>query len=146
MILRIATLVDTRDDVVSVPNVLGVIKVHARGNGSKLGIELKDFDQVMIEDDLKSVHRLDPLVAKILKLRNDFIAHRSINIVATHRINLLPELTNEEVITILDLVYDLATKYSMLYGKNRTSRSLPGSDDYNHLLDGLRKGFDLGEM
>ena len=64
-------------------SVLGVINIHARGNGSTLGIELKDFDKVKIEDDLKSVHRLDPLVAKILNVRNDFIGHRSINIVAT---------------------------------------------------------------
>lgn len=145
-ILRIATMVDPRDDVVSVPNILKIIKINAVGKGSRLGIELDDFDKAKIDNDIKSVHKLDPIVAKILKLRNDFIAHRSVNIVATRRINLLPELKNEEVSSILDLVYELATKYSKLYGKNITSRSMPGSNDYKHLLEGLRKWYDLGAM
>ena len=84
-------------------------------------------------------------MAKILKLRNDFIAHRSINIVATHRINLLPEIKNDEVNAVLDLVYEVATKYSMLYGHNRTSRQMIGSDDYKSLFAALRKGYGLGE-
>jgi hypothetical protein len=145
VILRIATMLDPRDDVVSIPSILKTINVHARGNGSKLGIELQNFDGVKIEDDIKSVHKLDPVVAKILKLRNDFIAHRSVNIVATHRINLLPEIKNDEMNAILDLAYDLATKYAVLYGHNRTSRPMMGSDDYKRLFKALRKGYDLGE-
>jgi hypothetical protein len=146
VILRIATLLDPRKDVVSVPNILRIIKINALGNGSKLGIELEDFDEVKIDDDIKSVHKLDPVVDKILTPRNDFLAHRSINIVATHRINLLPELKNEEVTAMLDLLYDLATKYALLYGQHRTGRHMVSSDDYKSLLGALRKGFDLGEI
>ncbi len=142
-ILRLAMLLDPRKDVVSVPNLLRIIKVNAPVNGSKLGIELKDFDSVKVDDDIKRVHRLDPTVAKILTLRNDFLAHRSINIVSTHRTNLLPEIKNEEVTALLDLLYDLATKYAMLYGQNRTARTMVGSDDYKSLLEALRRGFDL---
>jgi hypothetical protein len=145
-ILRIATLLDPRKDVVSVPNILRIIKINAPSNGSKLGIELDDFDKVKIDDDIKSVHKLDPLVDKILTMRNDFLAHRSINIVATHRINLLPELKNAEVTAMLDVLYEIATKYAMLYGQHRTMRSMIGSDDYESLLDALRKGLDLSEM
>jgi hypothetical protein len=145
VILRLATMLDPRKDVVSMPNILRLIDIHARGNGSQLGIELADFDSVKIEDDIKSVHKLDPVVEKILTLRNDFIAHRSANIIATHRINLLPEIKNEEVNAMLDLLYDLATKYAVLYGKNRTSRRMVGSDDYKLLFEGLRKGYALGE-
>jgi hypothetical protein len=46
---------------------------------------------------------------------------------------------------ILDLAYDLATKYAVLYGHNRTSRHMVGSDDYKCLFKALRKGYDLGE-
>src|ERR1017187_1476472 len=80
VILRIATLLDPRADVVSVPNILRIIKANSRCNGSTLGIELDDFDKVKVDDDIKSVHKLEPTVAKILILRNAFIAHRSINI------------------------------------------------------------------
>jgi hypothetical protein len=146
VILRLATMLDPRKDVVSMPNILRLIEIHARGNGSRLGIELADFDSVKIEDDIKSVHKLEPVVEKILTLRNDFIAHRSANIIATHRINLLPEITNDEVNAMLDLLYNLATKYAVLYGQNPTSRHMIGSDDYQHLFKALRKGFDLGEM
>jgi hypothetical protein len=144
-IIRIATLLDPRRDVVSVPNLLRIIKINAPGNGSKLGIEIQDFEKVGIDDDIKSVHKLDPVVDKILTLRNEVLAHRSINIVATHRINLLPELNNEEVNEILDLLYRIATKYAMLHGQNRTLRSMVGSDDYKRLLKALKKGFALGE-
>jgi hypothetical protein len=144
-ILRIATLLDPRKDVVSVPNILRIINIHARGNGSKLGIELENFDEVKIEDDIKSVHRLDPVVDKILTMRNDFLAHRSINIVATRRINLLPELKNQEVSAMLDLVYQLATKYAVRYGQNPTMRSMVGADDYKTMLEALRSGFDFGD-
>lgn len=40
-IIRIATLLDPRKDVVSVPNMLRIINIHARGNGSKLASNLK---------------------------------------------------------------------------------------------------------
>jgi hypothetical protein len=90
--------------------------------------------------------KLDPIVAKILKLRNEFIAHRSINVVATHRTNLLPAITNDEVNIVLDLLYDLSTKYAMLYGHNKTSRFMVGCDDYKSLFAALRKGYDLGEI
>jgi len=100
---------------------------------------------VKIEDDIKSVHRLDPVVDKILTMRNDFLAHRSINIVATRRINLLPELKNQEVSAMLDLVYQLATKYAVRYGQNPTMRSMVGADDYKTMLEALRSGFDFGD-
>jgi hypothetical protein len=145
-IIRIATLLDPRKDVVSVPNMLRIIDIHARGNGSKLGIELENFDAVKIEDDINSVHRFDPIVDKILTMRNAFLAHRSINIVATHRISLLPEIRNDEVSAMLDLLYRLATKYALLYGQNQTARSMVGSDDYKSLLEALRKGFELPEL
>ncbi len=103
-----------------------MINIHARGNGSTLGIELKDFDKVKIEDDLKSVHRLDPLVAKILNVRNDFL-------LAT--------------VYIIIALWQTLVIWMPLYGKTeRVSQRKPGSDDYKHLLDGFRKGFDLGEM
>lgn len=146
VILRLATMLDPRKDVVSMPNILRLIEIHARGNGSRLGIELADFDSVKIEDDIKSVHKLEPVVEKILTLRNDVIAHRSANIIATHRINLLPEITNDEVNALLDLLYNLATKYAVLYGQNPTFRHMIGSDDYQQLFKALRKGFDLGKM
>ena len=107
---------------------------------------MADFDSVKIEDDIKSVHKLEPVVEKILTLRNDVIAHRSANIIATHRINLLPEITNDEVNALLDLLYNLATKYAVLYGQNPTFRHMIGSDDYQQLFKALRKGFDLGKM
>ncbi len=146
VILRIATMLDPRKDVVSMPSILGLINIHARGNGSKLGIELDNFKAVKIEDDIKSVHKFDPVVDKILTLRNEFIAHRSVNVVATHRLNLLPEIKNEEIDAILDLLYELSTKYAMLYGFNRTSRHMIGSDDYKQLFKALRKGFALNPM
>ncbi len=146
VILRIATLLDPRKDVVSMPNILRLIDIHARGNGSKLGIELDNFDAVKIDEDIKSVHKLDPTVEKVLTLRNDFIAHRSVNIIATHRINLLPEIKNDEISAMLDLLYDLATKYAVLYGHNRTGRKMMGSDDYKRLFAALRKGYALSEM
>lgn len=145
-ILRIATLLDPRKDVVSVPNMLRIINIHARGKGSKLCIELENIDEVKIEDDIKSVHRFDPVVDKILTMRNDFLAHRSINIVATRRISLLPEIKNEEVSAMLDLLYRLATKYALLYGQNQTMRTMVGSDDYKSLLEALRKGLDLPKI
>jgi hypothetical protein len=141
-ILRIATLLDPRKDVVSMPNLLRIINMHARGNGSKLGIELENVDAVKIESDIKSVHKFDSVVDKILTMRNDFLAHRSINIVATRRINLLPEIKNEEVSAMLDLLYRLATKYAVLYGQNQTMRSTVGEDDYQSMLEALRKGFE----
>src|ERR1700691_3874565 len=61
VILRLATMLDPRKDVVSMPNILRLIEIHARGNGSGLGIELADFDSVKIEDDIKSVHKLEPV-------------------------------------------------------------------------------------
>ena len=64
--------------------------------------------------------------------------------VATHRMNLRSEIKNEEVNAILDLAYELATKYSVLYGRNRTSRIIVGSDDYKYLFEVLRKGYALG--
>lgn len=143
VILRMATMLDPRKDVVSMPNILRIINIHARGNGSKLGIELSDVESVKIEDDIKRVHKFDPVVDKILTLRNDFIAHRSVNIVAAHQINLIPQIKNEEVDAMLDLLYELATKYAMLYGHNRTSRFMVGSDDYQQLFKALRKGFNL---
>lgn len=60
--------------------------------------------------------------------------------------NLLPEIKNEEVNAILDLLYELSTKYAMLYGFNRTSRHMIGSDDYKELFKALRKGFALDPM
>lgn len=145
VIIRLATLLDPRKDVVSVPNILRIIKIHAPGNGSQLGIEIPHFDNNMIEEDLKRVHKLDPTVDKILTLRNDFLAHRSVNIVATHSTDLLPTILNDEITQIIDLVYETTTKYALLYGQNQTLRYMVGSDDYKTLLKALKDGFGLEE-
>jgi len=145
VIIRLATLLDPRKDVVSVPNILRIIETHAPGKGSKLGIELPDFDPSMIQEDIKRVHKLEATVEKILTLRNKFLAHRAAAVVATHSTHLLPEILNEEITQMIDVVYETATKCAVFYGQNRTARYVVGSDDYKAMFKALKNGFGLEE-
>ena len=106
-ILRMATMVDGRDDVVSEcfgsdqhPRARKWLDVRNRTQGFR---QSENRRRPQERPPARPFGSENPEGAERLH------GHRSINIVATQRINLLPDLANEE-------------------------------------LDGLRKGFDLGEM
>lgn len=140
VVIRLATLLDSGKDVVSMPNILRIIKDHVSASNSALGIGIPDFDQKALDSDIRSVSKSDARIAKILNLRNKFLAHRDTGIVANHALPLLPNLLNKEIDDVMDLLYDLASRYCRLYGLAPTIRPFPGDDDYKRMLELLKAG------
>ncbi|MBZ5724093.1 MAG: hypothetical protein LAP87_03780 [Acidobacteriia bacterium] len=98
-------------------------------------------DPGSLEKEINSVSATtDPLVSRLVKLRNGSVAHNDADLVRLGSLKSLGGLGHEEVQTLLDRAVRIASQYSRIYRASWSSTKVVGADDYEHVLSLLRKG------
>ena len=141
VVLRLGRLYDPSKGALSLGNLLRTIQDHA-GNGTSaaLGSSVSGLDIASVEADLKNVSADDPVVSRLMEIRNQYLAHRQARLVSSGTFASLPELRQIDIETLLNTACRVATKYSHLYGRPMLSQRIIGADDYRYMLNLLRLG------
>jgi hypothetical protein len=82
----------------------------------------------------------DPLVSRLCRLRNQFLSHVDPNPIRLGTTSTLSWLKLEEMGTLIKRARRILARYSLTYRASLTSSKVMGADDYNHLLDLVRRG------
>jgi hypothetical protein len=117
-------------------------RMLAQADGITLIDHFEPLDLNSLETDLRSVSLDDALVARLTKLRNETLAHRSGDLVRLSDLTSIAGLGPADVETMLSRARAIVQKYSLLYRRSFVSSKLAGGDDYEYLLSLLRRGFD----
>jgi len=82
----------------------------------------------------------DPLVYRLCKLRNAALSHVEPNLVRLGTASMLPRLDDREIQTLLNRACRILARYSLTYRASLVSARVVGADDYNHMLELIRRG------
>jgi hypothetical protein len=138
VILRLGRLFDPHAIAVSLGNLLQTIHDGVTTSAfSHLGIKVEELDLKILETDLETVSESDPLVARLMDIRNDYLAHRASRVVLGKS---LPTFPREDIETLLNRASSMLEKYGTACGRPYVSRQYAGEDDYKHLFELLRRG------
>ena len=96
------------------------------------------IDRSILDEEIASVSGADPLVARLHKLRNTALSHRSAEVVRTSGSRPLRPLPDADIEALLARARALTAKYSLLYKASRYA-GVAGADDYRTLLRLLRE-------
>jgi predicted peroxiredoxin len=93
VVLRLTRLFDPTKGVLSIYNLLQTIHHHGLNlTLDSLGLNVSGVDSVAIREELKIVAETDPLVSRLMQLRNKYLAHRGADLVSRGTFSSLPEL------------------------------------------------------
>jgi hypothetical protein len=141
VLVRLGALVDPKEDVVSVPNFLRLIKQQVDPNKSVLATTQSSLDALKIDDDIKTVDKDQSVIHKVRKLRNKIVAHRDMSVVVRDALHELPTLPDVDIEALLTVLYEMVGKYCSTVGVKRIALHFPGDDDYKNLFKIMRLGF-----
>jgi hypothetical protein len=97
-------------------------------NPSTLGIDIRRVSE-----------EHDPLVSRLCKLRNQVLSHVDPNPVRLGTTSTAPWLKGKEIGILINRARKILTRYSLTYRASLTSARVLGADDYQHLLDLVRR-------
>jgi hypothetical protein len=143
VILRLGRLFDPTNGALSLGNFLETIHNHALNHSlGSLGLDVPGLDTAAIQEELKQVSDADPLVSRLMQVRNQYLAHRQASLVRRGTFDSLPELRREDIDTLLNRASAIVDKYCRLYDRPLMSVRFVGADDYKHMLDLLKAGLE----
>jgi hypothetical protein len=151
-VFRLARLYDQHDCSLSLKRFLLTIKAgketfsqeafrkRLKDNPYVEGL-FRSLNPATLRADIRRVsEEHDPLVARLCKLRNQSLAHVDPNPIRLGTTSSLPWLKLQEMGTLIKRARRILTRYSLTYRASLTSSKVMGADDYNHLLDLVRRG------
>ena len=97
VILRLGRLYDPDNAAISLGTLLQTMNRHASTPGPELLPCITKLDRSKIEQEMISVSDSDPTVKKLLKVRNEYLAHRGAHHVAKGHFKTLPTLQRREI-------------------------------------------------
>ena len=143
VILRLGRLFDPTNGALSLGNFLQTIHNHAANHSlGSLGLDVPELDTAAIQEELRKVSNADPLVSRLMQVRNQYLAHRQASLVSRGTFDSLPELRREDFETLLNSASTIVDKYCRLYGRPLMLVRFVGADDYKHMLDLLKVGLE----
>ncbi len=110
-------------------------------NGEQLLERFEPLDLSTVDADSIAVSTDDDRVDRLVKLRNETLAHRSGELVRLADLTSIAGLGPADVEVLLKRAIALLQKYSMLYRRSFVSTKLVGGDDYEYLFTLLGRGF-----
>jgi len=141
VVLRLGRLFDLTKGALSLGNFLQTIHHHAtKGALDSLGLDVPGLDTAATLEELKSVSQTDPLISRLMRVRNQYLAHRDVSLVSSGSFSSLPELRREDIEMLLNRASQIGDKYCQLYRRPIVSPRFVGADDYKHMLRLLKLG------
>jgi AbiU2 len=141
VVLRLGRLFDPHPTALSLCSLLQTVGHAVKTPALQyLGLDPSTLDAATLQVELGTVVRSDPLVSRLIELRNEYLAHRASRLVSSGSFSTLPRLDREALETLLNRAFLIAEKYSHLCGRPLLARWYPGADDYKDMLNLLRLG------
>jgi hypothetical protein len=154
-LFRLARLYDQHDCSLSLKRFLltvrasveyfsdGARRTRLKANPFVEGLLSRKLSLSTLGGDIRRVSQEgDQLVYRLCNLRNKSLSHVDPNPVRLATVSTLPRLKQEEVQILLNRACKILNRYSLTYRASTFSATVVGADDYNHLLDLVRRGRD----
>jgi hypothetical protein len=101
---------------------------------------LANLDMTELDREIIDVSDADPIVAKLLLIRNEYLAHRGTRHVTKGTFASLPSLDRDEISTLITRALDLLCKYRERLGYPQLSWGHHEAEEFQTLLSLLRAG------
>jgi hypothetical protein len=112
---------------------------------SDLAKHVRRPDEAMLIADAAAVSAKDPIVGRLLHLRNRVLAHRDPNVVIGIVKDPIEALTGADVETLLDRAGRLVNSYSSLYRAESSLMKIVGQEDFKTVLLDVRRHLEERE-
>lgn len=157
---RLSRLYDQTKRALNLPNFLQTIQVNvARFDSGAFRTRYKTNqfidnlsktnrrpDDATLAADLASVsERTDPLVARLVDIRNRVLAHRDPSVLLSPNPNDVFSLSEAEFDTLIVRAQTIVNRYSRLFSAQTNSMKIVGEDDFRSVLSYVREGVQAAE-
>ena len=142
LVLRLGRLYDPHAAATSLGNLLQTMKENASSASTILPEELTNVDLTELDREIAQVSAADQIVAKLLSIRNEYLAHRGTRHVTACTFVSLPRLAGDELSTLLTRALDLLGKYRERLGYVPLGWGHDEAEELQTLLSLLRAGRD----
>ena len=109
--LRLGRLYDPHASATSLGNLLQTMKENVFHAGTIFPPSLANLDMTELDREITDVSDADPIVKKLLLIRNEYLAHRDKRHVTRGTFAYLPSLDRDEISTLITRALDLLSKY-----------------------------------
>ena len=140
--LRLGRLYDPHATATSLGNLLSTMKENALRASTVFPASLADLDTTELDREITDVSDADPIVKKLLLIRNEYLAHRGTQHVTRGTFASLPSLDRDEISTLITRALDLLRKYRERLGYPQLLWGHHEAEEFQKLLSLLRAGRD----
>jgi len=140
VVLRLGRLYDPHGSATSLGNLLQTIKDGSRGTARFVPVAIADLDGAELDSDIAAVSDENPTVAKLLRVRNEYLAHRSTLHVTKGTFASLPTLERDEISTLMMRAFEVLEKYRERLGYSQIGWGHQGTEEFCKLLSLVRAG------
>lgn len=140
VILRLGRLYDPHPTTTSLGNLLQTMKENAPRASTVFPASLANLEMAELDSEIIEVSDNDPIVAKLLLIRNEYLAHRGKQHVMKGTYGSLPSLNRDEIYTLLARALDLLRKYRERLGYPPLGWGHQEAEQFRTLLSLLRAG------
>lgn len=142
VVLRLGRLYDPHATAISLGNLLQTMKENASGGSAEFPPSIANLDITEPDREISDVSEVDTAVAKLLVLRNEYLAHRGTRHVKKGTFESLPSLTWEEISTLITRALDLLSKYRERLGYSTLGWGHREAEEFKTLLSLVRAGIE----
>jgi hypothetical protein len=142
VILRLGRLYDPHSSATSLGNLLKTMKENVVRAGTVFPASLANLDMTELDREITDVSEADPIVEKLLLIRNEYLAHRGTQHVTKGTFASLPSLDRDEISTLITRALDLIREYRERLGYPQLLWGHHEAEEFQTLLSLLRAGCD----
>ena len=154
-LFRLGRLYDPQTGALSLPSLLdtitanqhlfdeGPFRERLKGNSfvESLAQDARRPDGATLAEDAATVsERSDPLVKRLLAVRNRVLAHCDPRVVLGTVHDPSDAIDNADIDTLLDRAATIVNRYGILFRANSSRMSIVGQDDFRGVLEHIRQG------
>jgi hypothetical protein len=143
--LRLGRLYDPHASAASLGNLPQTIKENASYPGTFVPASIKGLDITELNSEIDVVSDDDPIVAKLLLIRNEYLVHRGTRHVAKGTFASIPTLERDEISSLITRALVLLRKYRERLGYRPLLWGHEEEEQFYALLSLVRKGRISGE-
>jgi hypothetical protein len=138
--LRLGRLYDPHATATSLGNLLQTMKESITSVPAVLPQSIAQLNAAELDSEMIGVSEDDPIVAKLLVLRNEYLAHRGTRHVTKGTFDALPNLQRNEIATLIERALSLLTKYRNRLGYTPLLWGHHEAEEFRQLLALIRSG------
>ncbi|HLH00983.1 MAG TPA: hypothetical protein VKX49_32060 [Bryobacteraceae bacterium] len=140
LLVRLGRLYDPHPVATSLGNLLQTLKATVSRGGSVVPAYITTLCGADLDTDLASISDQDNVIAKLLKVRHEYLAHRGKQHVKKGTFTAIPTLAEHELGRLVHKPIDLLVKYRRYLGYPLISWGHHEVDDLRQLLKLVRAG------